>query len=153
MLVTDGDETCDGDVEGAIRDLERRGIDARVNIVGFTVKDRRVRRDMRAWARLGGGSYFDARGADDLGAAIAPGGQRALPGARRGRQRGRQRHARRRAGHGADPGTYSIVVLTDPVVRFDGILVDPGQSVAREMPIQEPEEPSGQVQANGTAGP
>ena len=140
VLVTDGDETCDGDVEGAIGDLERKGIDARVNIVGFTVKDRRVRRDMREWAALGGGSYFDARGADDLGAAI-------------GRAIGAPFRILDDAGNevasgtldgepvSVDPGTYSVVVLTDPVVRFDGILIEPGQSVEREMPIQESEEP------------
>ena len=31
------------------------------------------------------------------------------------------------------PGTYSIVVLADPVVRFDGVMVAPGESVARVM--------------------
>ena len=150
VLVTDGEETCDGDVDEAIRDLERRGIDARVNIVGFTVRDRRLRRDMRDWARLGGGSYFDARGADDLGAAIAQAVRapfRVLDGA------GNEVASGTLDGEPVpvDPGTYSIVVLADPVVRFDGVVVEPSQSVSREMPIEEPDERPAEADADDAA--
>ena len=133
VLVTDGDETCGGDVAGAIEDLERRGIDARVNIVGFSVRDRRVRRDMQRWARLGGGSYFDARGGDDLGRAIA---RAVRPPIRVLDEAGNEVGSGTLDGKPVEvpPGTYSIVVLSDPVVRFDGVAVGPEEAVVREMP-------------------
>jgi hypothetical protein len=139
VLITDGDETCDGDVEAAIRDLERRGIDAHVNIVGFSVRDRRVRRDMREWAALGGGSYFDARGADDLGSAIA----RAIGAPFRILdEAGNEVAAGTLDGDpvAVDPGTYSIVVAADPVVRFDAVRVEPGERVTRDMPPEAPDQ-------------
>jgi hypothetical protein len=139
VLITDGEETCDGDVEEAIRDLERRGIDARVNIVGFTVRERRVRRDMQAWARIGRGTYFDARGADDLGRAMAQAVRapfRVLDAA------GNEVASGTLDGEpvAVDPGTYSVVVLTDPVVRFDGVAVGPGEGVSRDVPGAAPDE-------------
>jgi hypothetical protein len=71
VLVTDGEETCGGNPQRAIRDLVRQGIDVRVNIVGFAVAEDELKREFEEWARLGGGQYFDATGAEDLGAAIA----------------------------------------------------------------------------------
>jgi hypothetical protein len=140
LLITDGEETCDGDVEAAIRDLERRGIDARVNIVGFTVRERRIRRDMQAWARLGGGSYFDARGAEDLGRAMA---QAVRAPFRVLDEAGNEVASGTLDGEPVevDPGTYSILVLADPVVRFDAITVGPGESITRELPPPAPDDP------------
>jgi hypothetical protein len=104
-----------------------------VNIVGFTVKDRRVRRDMQAWAQLGGGSYFDARGADDLGAAIA---QAVRAPFRVLDEAGNEVASGTLDGEPVEvpPGTYSVVVLAEPVVRFDGVTVAPDESVTRVMP-------------------
>src|SRR5215210_1018876 len=39
VLVTDGEETCGGNPQRAIRELVNQGIDVRVNIVGFAVDD------------------------------------------------------------------------------------------------------------------
>ena len=71
VLVTDGEETCGGDPEAALRDIAAQGIDVRVNIVGFAVADEALKAQFREWAHLGNGQYFDAAGAADLGAAIA----------------------------------------------------------------------------------
>jgi Mg-chelatase subunit ChlD len=71
VLVTDGEETCGGRPQRAIRELVEQGIDVRVSIVGLAVDDEELKKQFEAWARAGGGQYFDARGADDLGEAIA----------------------------------------------------------------------------------
>lgn len=66
ILITDGEETCDGDPATAIQELRDRGIDAQVSIVGFAIEDDGLRSNFETWAQLGGGSYFDARSADEL---------------------------------------------------------------------------------------
>ena len=69
ILITDGEESCDGDVEAAIRSLEEQGIDVELNVIGFDfdADDRdAARARFQAWAELGGGSYFDANSAAEL---------------------------------------------------------------------------------------
>ncbi len=71
VLVTDGEETCDGDPAEAIANLRAGGLDIRVNIVGFAIDDAALAQTFEAWARIGGGSYFRADGQAALEAAIA----------------------------------------------------------------------------------
>ena len=70
VIVTDGEETCDGDPEAAIRKLKASGIDVRVNIVGFAIDEFALRKTFERWAELGGGAYFDAQDADQLTGSI-----------------------------------------------------------------------------------
>ena len=73
VVLTDGEETCDGDPEAAIRALRAAGTDVRVSIVGFDVDadDEAAARDrFAAWATLGGGRFVEARDRDALAAAI-----------------------------------------------------------------------------------
>ena len=71
VLVTDGEETCEGDPEAAIEELRASGLDARVNIVGFAIDDAALAETFSAWAEAGGGTYYDARGAEALEQSIA----------------------------------------------------------------------------------
>jgi hypothetical protein len=71
VLVTDGEETCEGDPEAAIAQLRASGLDARVNIVGFAIDDAALAETFAAWAEVGGGAYFDANGAEALKRSIA----------------------------------------------------------------------------------
>ncbi|MEW8508129.1 MAG: VWA domain-containing protein [Candidatus Thiodiazotropha sp.] len=66
ILVTDGEETCDGDPAAVIEALQAAGMDVRVNIVGFAIDDEDLKSRFRYWADLGGGDYHDAVSADDL---------------------------------------------------------------------------------------
>ncbi len=66
VLVTDGEETCDGDPAAVIEALKQNGIDVRVNIVGFAIDDADLKARFRYWADLGGGDYHDAASAAGL---------------------------------------------------------------------------------------
>jgi Mg-chelatase subunit ChlD len=70
VLLTDGEETCDGDPAAAIAALKKAGITVRVNIVGFAIDDEKLAGTFRHWAELGNGSYFDAKDATGLSQAL-----------------------------------------------------------------------------------
>ncbi|NKI35198.1 VWA domain-containing protein [Wenzhouxiangella sp. XN79A] len=70
ILLTDGEETCDGDPAAAIEALAEQGVDVRVNIVGFAIDEEALKDEFRAWAELGGGEYLDADEAEALGGAL-----------------------------------------------------------------------------------
>lgn len=70
ILVTDGEETCEGNPARTIAKLVRSGVDVRVNIVGFAIDDDKVVATFEAWSHAGGGHYFDARDAKSLSTAI-----------------------------------------------------------------------------------
>lgn len=70
VLLTDGEETCDGDPAAAIAALKKAGITVRVNIVGFAIDDEKLAGTFRHWAELGSGSYFDAKNAAGLSKAL-----------------------------------------------------------------------------------
>lgn len=70
VLVTDGEETCDGDPAAVIESLRGRGIEIAVNIVGFAIDDAALEARFARWSELGGGRYFSARDQTDLSDAI-----------------------------------------------------------------------------------
>lgn len=76
VLITDGEETCDGDPAAEIVALRAMGIDVRVNIVGFALEDPELAATFAGWAELGGGRYFDAADAPALGEALTRAVQR-----------------------------------------------------------------------------
>jgi von Willebrand factor type A domain len=60
VLVTDGEETCEGNPEEVIQKLQDKGIDITLNIVGFAIDDATLEAQFKSWAGLGGGRYFSA---------------------------------------------------------------------------------------------
>jgi len=70
IVITDGEETCEGDPGAAIAALRAQGTDVRVNIVGYAIDDAGLARTFESWAAAGGGGYFDAADAGELGAAL-----------------------------------------------------------------------------------
>lgn len=70
VLVTDGEETCEGDPAAVIERLNQRGLEVSVNIVGFALDDPELEGTFSAWAELGGGRYFSARDRQGLNAAL-----------------------------------------------------------------------------------
>jgi hypothetical protein len=132
VLVTDGEETCGGNPQRAIRDLVNRGIDIRVNIVGFAVDDEGLKEQFEEWARIGGGRFFDAAGADDLGDAIAAALQppfevRDSAGAVIGSGVVDGDAVR------VPPGTYTVEVRSDPPRGFPDVVVGNGEELVLSL--------------------
>ena len=73
ILLTDGEETCGGDPEAAIRALVAQGIDVQLSIIGFDVDTddaATMRANFGAWAALGGGVFLEAFDAAQLREAL-----------------------------------------------------------------------------------
>jgi hypothetical protein len=70
VLVTDGEETCDGDPGAVIQQLIDKGFDFRLNIIGFALDDETLEAQFAEWSELGGGAYFSAGDADSFGQAL-----------------------------------------------------------------------------------
>jgi Mg-chelatase subunit ChlD len=69
VVVSDGEESCDGDPEAAVKALVDQGFDVSVNVVGLGL-DRKARRKIERLAEIGQGTYYDARDADQLATAL-----------------------------------------------------------------------------------
>jgi von Willebrand factor type A domain len=70
VLVTDGEETCDGNPRQAVEALRAGGADVRINIVGFAVDEVALKETFTEWARLGGGGFYSAQNGAELQQAI-----------------------------------------------------------------------------------
>ena len=70
ILVTDGEETCEGDPAAVIASLRDQGIDITLNIVGFAIDDAALEAQFTEWAETGGGRYFSAQDQSGLSEAI-----------------------------------------------------------------------------------
>ncbi len=66
VLLTDGEETCDGDPRAAIEALHKHGFDVRVNIVGFAINELELKEQFESWARIGNGRYIEAHDKQEL---------------------------------------------------------------------------------------
>lgn len=132
VLVTDGEETCGGNPQRAIRELVNQGVDVRVNIVGFAVDDEGLKEQFEEWARIGGGRFFDAAGADELGGAIVAALQppfevRDTAGAVIGSGVVDGDAAR------VPPGTYTVEVRSDPPRDFPDVVVGNGEELVLSL--------------------
>ncbi|MCX6544137.1 MAG: hypothetical protein NTV05_06935 [Acidobacteria bacterium] len=67
ILITDGEESCKGDPVKAAADLKASGLDIRLDIVGFALKDPKVQRELAGFAETTGGTFYAA----DSGTALA----------------------------------------------------------------------------------
>jgi hypothetical protein len=133
ILVTDGEETCDGDAAAVIRELVARGEDVRVNIVGFAIDELMLQETFAEWARLGNGAYFNASDAAELaaslrgtievpfevqdarGAVVATGTVNGPPVA-------------------VDAGTYRVVTQTNPPRAVDAVTVSMDEQTDVALP-------------------
>lgn len=128
ILITDGEESCDGDVEGAITDLRSAGFDVTLNVIGFDFDADDVeaaRERFRSWAELGGGQYFDASSAAELAGALAS--SVALPF--EVLDAAGELVARSTVNGSAvelEGGIYTVRVLSEEPVVFENVAVDGG---------------------------
>jgi hypothetical protein len=132
VLVTDGEETCDGDPAAAIEALVASGIDVRVNIVGFALDDEALKAQFETWAQLGNGQYIDAGDAEELGQAITTAVQPLYDVID---SQGNVVATGQVGGPAVDlpPGTYTVRVLTNPVQLIESVVVEAGAATVLEL--------------------
>lgn len=70
VLLTDGEETCDGDSEAILNSLRSRDIGITMHIVGFALDDTALIEQFKGWATVGGGEYYDAGNQSALQSAL-----------------------------------------------------------------------------------
>lgn len=70
ILVTDGIESCKGDIKSIAPAIEKSGLELEVNIVGFDIKEAAARQELESIAKSTDGRYIDARNAGELLSAL-----------------------------------------------------------------------------------
>jgi hypothetical protein len=70
ILITDGEESCNGDPKAAVEQLKASGINVTLNIVGFTLTGQEVQRQLGALAEGTGGRYYSAQNGQALARAV-----------------------------------------------------------------------------------
>lgn len=66
ILITDGIESCDGNICDVIKAAKNEGIDFKLHIIGFGLKDEDTEQ-LKCAAEAGDGNYYNAEDASDLG--------------------------------------------------------------------------------------
>jgi hypothetical protein len=70
ILITDGEESCGGDLQAAGRQIKASGVRASLNIVGFTLTGKAVEAQLGSLAAATGGRYFGAQDGAQLSRAV-----------------------------------------------------------------------------------
>ncbi|MEM7113284.1 MAG: Ig-like domain-containing protein [Chloroflexota bacterium] len=128
ILLTDGEETCDGDPAAAIAALSEQGIDVRIDIVGLDIVDDALQAEFLRWSELGGGQYFNAASSAELTEALSL-------------SLGASYLVQNEAGDGIavgiiggpalklPPGTYTVQVISAPDIMLEPITIGEGETV------------------------
>ncbi len=66
ILITDGIESCHGDINSIAPALKKLGIGLKVHIVGFDIKEAEAKQQLEAIAKSTGGVYLDAKDSQQL---------------------------------------------------------------------------------------
>jgi hypothetical protein len=66
ILITDGIESCDGDIDSIAPALKESGIELKLHIVGFDIKEAKARAELEAIAKSTEGTYLDAKDSQEL---------------------------------------------------------------------------------------
>ena len=70
ILITDGIESCGGNICDVIKDARKAGIDFKLHIIGFGLEEGDTQQ-LECAAKAGGGNYYDANNAGGLGDVLA----------------------------------------------------------------------------------
>jgi len=70
VLMTDGIESCKGDIKSIAAAVKASGLALEVNIVGFDIKEAAARQELESIAKSTDGRYLDARNSGELLAAL-----------------------------------------------------------------------------------
>ena len=128
LLVSDGQETCHGKPVEAAKDLLAAGYDLRIDVVGFDVAGQNGTADkLRDIANATHGTYYDAQSSEQLRTALqsiirvryqvfdAQGGM-VFDG------------VLGEAGPQLPPGSYRIVLLSNPPLVLENVIVQSGET-------------------------
>jgi len=132
LLVTDGEETCDGDPAAVVERLRDAGVTFSLNIVGFAIDDDQLSAEFEAWATAGGGDYLAANDAAGLSTAI----DRAL---RPAFSVMNEQGVAIAAGRLGDPplavpqGNYTVVVRAGAERRFENVRIRGEETTTIDM--------------------
>jgi FKBP-type peptidyl-prolyl cis-trans isomerase len=66
ILITDGIESCDGDINAIAPALKESGIELKLHIVGFDIREAEARAELEAIAKSTQGTYLDAKDSQEL---------------------------------------------------------------------------------------
>ncbi len=66
ILITDGIESCNGDIHTIAPALKETGIELKLHIVGFDIKEAEERAELEAIAKSTEGTYLDAKDSEEL---------------------------------------------------------------------------------------
>jgi Mg-chelatase subunit ChlD len=66
VLISDGEESCDGEINSIAPAVKEAGLDLQVNIVGFDIKEIEARKQLESIAASTGGIYLDAKDSEQL---------------------------------------------------------------------------------------
>jgi hypothetical protein len=70
ILITDGVESCEGDINSIAPALKELGIELKLHIVGFDIKEAEARAELEAIAKSTEGTYLDAKDSQELLASL-----------------------------------------------------------------------------------
>jgi Mg-chelatase subunit ChlD len=70
ILITDGEENCQGNAQSAARQIMASGVKVTLNIVGFTLTGKKVETELGSFAASTGGQYYGAQDGKQLSQAI-----------------------------------------------------------------------------------
>ena len=70
ILITDGIESCGGDIKSIAPAIKKSGLELRVHIVGFDIKEKEARAELESIAKSTDGMYLDAQNAGELMSAL-----------------------------------------------------------------------------------
>ena len=79
ILITDGEESCQGDPRSAARQIKASGVKVTLNIVGFTLTGKQVEGELGSFAGSTGGHYYGAQDGEQLSHAITMAALQRLP--------------------------------------------------------------------------
>jgi len=66
ILITDGIESCNGDIKSIAPAIKKSGLELNVHIVGFDIKEKEARAELESIAKSTEGRYLDAKNAGEL---------------------------------------------------------------------------------------
>jgi hypothetical protein len=70
ILITDGEESCKGDMAKAAAEIKASGLDIRLSIIGFAIANPKTQQDLAAFAQGTGGLFYTAKDGLALGDAL-----------------------------------------------------------------------------------